>query len=80
MADLKPILLVEDSPKDLELTMAALAKSQLANEVVVARDGAEALDYLYGRGAMPDAPTATRPSCSSISSFPRSTGWRCWRS
>jgi CheY-like chemotaxis protein len=51
MADLKPILLVEDSPKDLELTLAALAKSQLANEVVVARDGAEALDYLYGRGA-----------------------------
>ena len=51
MADLKPILLVEDSPKDLELTLAALAKSQLANEVVVARDGAEALDYLYQRGA-----------------------------
>jgi CheY-like chemotaxis protein len=51
MADLKPILLVEDSPKDLELTLAALAKSQLANEVVVARDGAEALDYLYARGA-----------------------------
>jgi CheY-like chemotaxis protein len=51
MADLKPILLVEDSPKDLELTLAALAKSQLANEVVVARDGAEALDFLYKRGA-----------------------------
>ena len=51
MADLKPILLVEDSPKDLELTLAALAKSQLANDVVVARDGAEALDYLYQRGA-----------------------------
>ena len=50
MADLKPILLVEDSPKDLELTLAALAKSQLANEVVVVRDGAEALDYLYQRG------------------------------
>jgi CheY-like chemotaxis protein len=50
MADLKPILLVEDSPKDLELTLAALAKSQLANEVVVVRDGAEALDYLYRRG------------------------------
>jgi CheY-like chemotaxis protein len=50
MADLKPILLVEDSPKDLELTLAALAKSQLANEVVVTRDGAEALDYLYARG------------------------------
>src|SRR3712207_3985705 len=50
MADLKPILLVEDSPKDLELTLAALAKSQLANEVIVARDGAEALEYLYARG------------------------------
>ena len=49
MADLKPILLVEDSPKDLELTLAALAKSQLANEVVVVRDGAEALDYMFCR-------------------------------
>ena len=51
MAELKPILLVEDNPKDVELTLAALAKSQLANEVVVARDGAEALDYLMSRGA-----------------------------
>jgi CheY-like chemotaxis protein len=50
MADLKPILLVEDSPKDLELTLAALAKCQLANEIVVVRDGAEALDYLFLRG------------------------------
>lgn len=48
---LKPILLVEDNPKDLELTLIALAKSQLANEVVIARDGAEALDYLLMRGA-----------------------------
>ena len=47
MAGLKPILLVEDSPKDLELTMAALAKSKLANEIVVARDGVEALDYIF---------------------------------
>ena len=51
MADLRPILLVEDNPRDLELTLAALAKCQLANEIVVARDGAEALDYLYARGA-----------------------------
>ena len=58
MADLKPILLVEDSPKDLELTLAALAKSQLANEVVVARDGAEALDFLYKRGAFAGRPGA----------------------
>ena len=50
MADLKPILLVEDSLKDIELTLAALEQAQLANAVVIARDGAEALDYLYGRG------------------------------
>jgi len=47
---LKPILLVEDNPHDLELTLIALSKSQLANEVVVVRDGAEALDYLHRRG------------------------------
>src|SRR5690349_8969333 len=51
MAELKPILLVEDNPKDLELTLAALEQSQLANEVVVVRDGEEALDFLYRRGA-----------------------------
>lgn len=50
MADLRPILLVEDNPRDLELTLAALAKCQLANDIVVARDGAEALDFLYARG------------------------------
>jgi hypothetical protein len=44
---LKPILLVEDNPKDLELTLVALERGRLANEVVIARDGAEALDYLY---------------------------------
>jgi CheY-like chemotaxis protein len=47
---LKPILLVEDNPKDLELTLVALAKTNLANEVIVLRDGAEALDYLFCRG------------------------------
>jgi CheY-like chemotaxis protein len=51
VADLRPILLVEDNPRDLELTLAALARCQLANDIVVARDGAEALDYLYARGA-----------------------------
>ncbi len=56
MADLRPILLVEDNPKDLELTMAALAKCQLANDIVVARDGAEALDYLYARGTHGNRP------------------------
>lgn len=51
MAELKPILLVEDSPKDVELTLAALEQCQLANSVVVVRDGAEALDFLFARGA-----------------------------
>jgi len=50
MAELKPILLVEDNPKDVELTLAALSRSMLANEVVVVRDGVEALDYLGRRG------------------------------
>lgn len=51
MAELKPILLVEDNPKDLELTLEALDRSQLANDVVTARDGAEALDWLFCRGS-----------------------------
>jgi CheY-like chemotaxis protein len=52
--DLRPILLVEDSPKDAELTLAALARCQLLNEVVHVRDGAEALDYLRSEGAFAD--------------------------
>ncbi len=51
---LKPILLVEDNPHDLELTLVALERSQLANEVIVMRDGAEALDYLFRRNAYAD--------------------------
>lgn len=50
MAELKRILLAEDNPNDVELTLEALSDYHLANEVVVARDGAEALDYLYRRG------------------------------
>jgi len=49
-AEVKRILIVDDSPKDVELTIAALAEKNLANEVVVAEDGLEALDYLYKRG------------------------------
>jgi DNA-binding response OmpR family regulator len=48
--------MVEDDPKDVELTLTALDEYNLANEVVVARDGEEALDYLYCRGKF-----ATRP-------------------
>ena len=50
MAELRPILLAEDSPRDAELTLAALDRCQLCNEVIVVRDGAEALDYLRARG------------------------------
>lgn len=50
MADLKSILLAEDNLKDVELTLAALAEYNLANDVVVVNDGAEALDFLYKRG------------------------------
>ena len=42
----KPILLVEDNPKDIELTLAALADNRLANEVIVVRDGEEALELM----------------------------------
>lgn len=50
MTEIKRILLAEDNPKDVELTLTALDEYHLANEVVVVGDGAEALDYLYRRG------------------------------
>src|SRR5579863_4313776 len=52
----KKILLVEDSRKDVDLTLAALEEHHLANEVVVAADGVEALDYLHRRGKFIDRP------------------------
>ncbi|MBK9710595.1 MAG: response regulator [Kouleothrix sp.] len=51
---MKKILLAEDNPFDLELALAGLAEYRLTNEVVVARDGAEALDYLKCRGRFAD--------------------------
>ncbi len=62
-APLRPILLVEDSPKDVELTLAALERSVLGNPIMVARDGVEALDYLFRRGnAAPDASPVLLPA------------------
>jgi CheY-like chemotaxis protein len=56
VTEIKRILLAEDDANDVELTVAALAEFHLANEVVVARDGAEALDYLYRRGSFAARP------------------------
>src|SRR5688572_20182976 len=56
VTDVKRILIAEDNENDLELTLAALESNRLANEIVVVRDGAEALDYLFRRGAYADAP------------------------
>jgi two-component system, response regulator len=47
----KTILLVEDNPSDVDLTRRALAKGRIANELIVAEDGEEALDYLWRKGA-----------------------------
>ena len=56
MRNLGRILMVEDDPKDVELSLTALEEYNLANEVVIARDGAEALDYLYCRGDFASRP------------------------
>jgi CheY-like chemotaxis protein len=56
MTSLRPILLVEDSLRDLELTLAALSRCQLANEVIVMCDGAEALEWLQATGSQKDRP------------------------
>ncbi len=56
MGTLKRILLAEDDPQDVELTLDALSEYNLANEIVVARDGVEALDYVYRRGLFADRP------------------------
>jgi CheY-like chemotaxis protein len=50
MSQIHSILLAEDNPHDVELTLAALGMHHLANQIIVAPDGAETLDYLYCRG------------------------------
>jgi CheY-like chemotaxis protein len=57
----KVILLVEDNPDDVKLTMRALKKSNILNEVVVAQDGAEALDYLFCAGKYSDRDKSVMP-------------------
>lgn len=57
----KVILLVEDNPDDETLTLRALSKNKILNEIVVARDGAKALDYLFGTGAHAGRDTTIQP-------------------
>jgi two-component system, response regulator len=61
MSEAKTILLVEDNPDDEELTLRALKQHNILNEVVVARDGAQALDYLFGTGSYSDNGPAQLP-------------------
>ena len=58
----KTILLVEDNPDDVELTLHALKKNYIKNEVTVAYDGAEALDFLFGRGKYSGRDTSMLPT------------------
>ena len=55
------VLLVEDNPDDEALTLRALKKNSIKNDIVVVRDGAEALDYLFGRGQYADRDTSILP-------------------
>jgi len=57
-----PILLVEDNPDDVALTMRAFKRNHILNEVVVARDGVEALDFLFGTGLHQGRDTSILPS------------------
>ena len=58
----KVILLIEDNPSDVDLTRRALEKGHIANQLVVARDGKEALDYLWGEGAWAGRDVADLPA------------------
>lgn len=55
------ILLVEDNPDDVDLTLRAFERSRVRNEVIVTRDGAEALDYLFSTGAYASRPAGEMP-------------------
>ena len=58
----KYVLLIEDNPDDVALTLRALKKHKITNNIVVARDGAEALDYLFGQGEHKDRDVAFQPA------------------
>ena len=71
----KIILLVEDNPDDVALTERALRKNNVANQVVVARDGVEALEYLFGTGKYAGRDTSVMPQVILLDlNLPRLTG------
>ncbi len=62
MEEKRTILLVEDNPDDVELTLRVFKQSNIKNEVMVVRDGAEALDYLFATGAYAERDKSTMPA------------------
>lgn len=77
----KVILMVEDNPRDEALTVRALRKSNIVNEVVVARDGVEALDYLFGTGVYEGRDTSIVPQLILLDlKLPRMDGLQVLRS
>jgi CheY-like chemotaxis protein len=58
----RPILLIEDNPSDIDLTRRALEKGRISNELIVAEDGSEALDYLFGTGRFAGRNPADTPA------------------
>ena len=62
MEEKRTILLVEDNPDDVELTLRALKQYNVRNEIAVVRDGAEALDYLFATGAYAERSTCPMPA------------------
>ena len=62
MKEKRTILLVEDNPDDVELTLRALKQYHIQNRIMVVRDGAEALDYLFATGAYADRDTSALPA------------------
>jgi two-component system, response regulator len=74
------VLLIEDNPTDAELCMEALKEFNLYNAIVWVKDGAEALDFLFARGAYANRNTSPPPrSCCWICACPKSTAWKCCR-
>jgi two-component system response regulator len=72
----KTILLVEDNPDDEALTLRALRKNDISNQVVVAHDGVKALDYLHGTGPNADRDTSFQPQLMLLDlQLPRIDGW-----